>query len=120
MNDESTRTPSEEHRRYPRIQILGRVAGKVLTVSEPVAVLDMSVGGLAIQTGVMFPIGSRQELRLTLETGALLTMFALVVHSMRAHAADGSTYYVSGLHFVEVNAEETLAIQTMIASLQST
>ena len=82
-------------------------------------VLDMSIGGFAMQTVIMFPIGSRQELRLTLETGALLTICALVVHSMRAGAADGSPYYVSGLHVVDLNAEETLAIQTMIASLQS-
>ena len=118
MAEESTRGTSQERRRFPRIEMVGRISGQVLPLSEPVIVLDMSRSGFAMQTRAMFPVGAVHEFRLVLpDMDAPLTISAQVVHSVQAQGVDGSIHYVSGLHFVDVNTVEARAFQAVITAL---
>ena len=118
MADESPKNTGQERRRYPRIEMVGRITGQVLPLSEPVVVLDMSRSGFAMQTRVMFPIGAVYEFRLMLpDMSAPLTISAQIVHSVQTQGADGSTHYQSGLHFVDVNTVEARAFQAVVTAL---
>jgi hypothetical protein len=120
MAEETTRSTGQERRRYPRIEMVGRVTGQVLPQSEPVIVLDMSKSGFSMKTRVRYPIGAVHEFRLVLpDIDEPLTISAQVVHSVPGQSADGSTHYVSGLHFVDVNTVEARAFQAVIAALLS-
>ena len=118
MADESTKSTGQERRRYPRIEMVGRVTGQVLPLSEPVIVLDMSRTGFAMQTRGMFPIGTVHEFRLELpDMNVPLTISAQIVRSVQAKGADGSAHYISGLHFVDVTTVEARAFQAVITAL---
>ena len=118
MAEESTTNTSHERRRYPRIEMVGRVTGQALPLSEPVIVLDMSRSGFAMQTRVVFPVGAVYEFRLVLpDMSAPLTISAQIVHSVQTKGAAGSVHYVSGLHFVDVNTVEARAFQTVVTAL---
>ena len=120
MAEDFTRSKSQERRRYPRIEMVGRVTGQVLPQSEPVIVLDMSKSGFAMQTRDMFPVGAVHEFSLELpDMSAPLTISAQIVYSVRAQGKDGSVHYLSGLHFVDVDTVEAKAFQTVIAALLS-
>jgi hypothetical protein len=118
MAEDSTKSKNQERRRYPRIEMVGRVTGEVLPQSEPVIVLDMSMSGFAMQTRDMFPLGAVHEFRLELpDMSAPLTISAQIVYSVPSQRADGSVHYVSGLHFVNVDTVEARAFQAVIAAL---
>ena len=100
--------------------MVGRVTGQVLPLSEPVIVLDMSRSGFATQTRLMFPVGEVHDFRLELpDMSAPLTISAQIVRSSQTQGADGSTHFLSGLQFVNVNTVEARAVQAVIAALLS-
>jgi len=118
MSEEHLKSKSHERRRYPRIEMVGRVTGQVLPLSEPVIVLDLSRTGFAMQTRDMLPIGTVHEFRLELpDMSAPLTISAQIVRSDQAQGADGSAHYISGLHFVDVTTVEARAFQAVITAL---
>ncbi len=99
-----TRYVGVERRRFPRIEIFEQIQGLVVPFNLPVAVVDMSLGGLCIQTTVRFPIGALLSLRLIVDGGTTLTISARVVRSLRANDANALTDYFVGVEFV---ADET-------------
>jgi hypothetical protein len=90
---------SSDRRRSPRVEILGRLHGHVVALNVPVKVLEMSLGGLAIETEMQFPEGAIHEFALTLGDGSTVIVQGRVVHS-RNTAPEGETpVYVSGVEF---------------------
>jgi hypothetical protein len=109
-----------ERRRYPRIEILGRIQSRVLSLNLPIAVLDMSLGGVCIQTDITFPIGELHEFRLTANEGEPLVISARVVHSLHASRSDGTPCYFIGFEFVEDDAPGTrLAVEKLMSNLRT-
>src|SRR6476619_7533363 len=49
--------PNPERRRYPRIEILGRIKGVVRPLDVPITLLNLSLGGFLMQTPMEYRVG---------------------------------------------------------------
>jgi hypothetical protein len=88
-----------DRRRSPRVELLGRLHGHVVSLNLDVTVRDVSLGGLAIETEFSFPIGALHEFRLVLTDGTSSEVAARVVYSKPAPQRAG--YYVTGFQFLD-------------------
>jgi len=89
---------SEERRTHPRLEVLGRIHGGVVALDVPLTLLNMSAGGLSVQTPFRFPIGATHDFRFKWGDHAPIVLRAQVVHTLRA-TREGEVIYVTGLEF---------------------
>ena len=74
--------------------MLGRVQGHSVSLDQPITVLEMSLGGMSIETGFPLEVGSLHAFRLTLGDGATIEVTArvrvsgLVMHTRSTGDAD--------------------------------
>jgi hypothetical protein len=94
---------SSDRRTSPRLEILGRVHGQAVSLDVPLTVREISLGGMAIETPVPFPVGAVHEFRLTLGDGSTVLLRARVVHCRPAGGAP-APIFLSGMHFVDDEA----------------
>ena len=80
-------------------QISGRLAG------SPVAVREMSLGGLAIETGFPFLPGDVHDLQLTLGDGAAVDLRARVMHCRSLADGEQEPRFLTGLQFIDEDAD---------------
>jgi PilZ domain len=92
---------SSERRRSPRVEILGRLHGQVVSLDVQVVVREISLGGLSLETPVPLPNGAEHEFRLTLGDESTVLLRGRVVHCHESVRADGRRAYVSGVQFVD-------------------
>src|SRR5262245_54496809 len=95
---------SNERRRSPRIQILGRGDGHVASLDVAVKVREMSLGGLSMETEIPFPVGAQHDFSLTLGDGASVYLTGKVIYSREIVAEDGSKLWLTGVEFVNEDA----------------
>ena len=109
-----TAAPSEaDRRRSPRIEILGQVQGHLTSLDTPVGVLDISLGGMALETSFAFEVGSRHEFRLALGDGSYVLLRGEIRHCRR-EASDSTAHFITGVQFVE---EPPTAGDTTVAGI---
>ncbi len=104
---------SSDRRTSPRIEILGRVHGQAVSLDVPLKVREISLGGMAIETPVPFPLGAVHEFRLTLGDGSTVLLRARVVHCRPAGAAT-TPLFLSGMHFVDDEAVTGQSVEDFI------
>lgn len=92
---------AEDRRQSPRIEILGRVRGHIVSLDMPMVVRDMSLGGMSIETAFPFEIGSVHEFRLTLGDDSWVLLLGEVRHSRNIAPAGAGTLYLTGVQFVD-------------------
>lgn len=92
---------SRERRRSPRIEILGRLHGNIVSLDMPITVLDISLGGLSIQAAVAFPASAIHEFKLALGDGSSTLMRGKILHSREVLLPDGTRVFVTGVAFVD-------------------
>jgi hypothetical protein len=92
---------ADERRRSPRVEMLGRLSGQSLSLDGPLKVVEMSLGGMAVETSFEMTVGSRREFRLTLGDGAIVQLVGRVRHSRRALMSAEPALYISGIEFVD-------------------
>ena len=103
-------------RRGDRVPILGELRGEIM-VFEPLQVKELSVGGATIETNFALPLNSLHDLRLTLDSNAVVVK-ARVVHS-HVGEVDGETVrYRSGVEFIEPPVYIGAAITAYLESLR--
>lgn len=90
-----------DRRRSPRIELLGRLHGHSVSLEVPVKVREISLGGMAIETSVQFPVGAVHEFRLTLGDESAVELTGRVLHCRNAAPADGPPVYVTGIQFID-------------------
>jgi len=94
--------PSEaDRRRSPRIEILGRVQGRLTSLDAPVGVLDISLGGMALETTFAFEVGSKHEFRLSLGDGSHVLLCGEIRHCRRVGGSEDGDHFITGVQFVE-------------------
>jgi hypothetical protein len=96
-----------DRRRSPRIELLGRLHGHSVSLDLPVSVLEISLGGMAIQTSLPFPVGAVHAFRLTLGDDSTVELNGRVMHCRNVAPADATPAYVTGLQFVEDEPAES-------------
>jgi PilZ domain len=92
---------SSERRRSTRIEILGRLHGRVVSLDMPVRVREISLGGMAIETAVSFPEGAVHDFRLTLGDGAHIVLRGQARHCRNLAAEGQSPLFVTGFEFID-------------------
>jgi hypothetical protein len=95
-----------ERRRAPRVEVLGRLHGHVVSIDAPVTVREVSLGGLSFSSALNLPIGAVHEFRLTLGDDSSVLLRGRIVRSELRRSDDGSSVYVTGVQFVEEEAAE--------------
>ena len=95
-------------RRYERIPMLGHVAGEIM-VFEPMAITEVSVAGVGIETRFPLHLNSLHDLRLTLGSRSVV-LKGRVVYSHISEVDQDLVVYGSGLEFVEPPEYARIAI----------
>jgi hypothetical protein len=88
---EARRTPREQ-RRAPRIDVLRRVHGQLISIDTAIVVHDLSRTGFSVVSQLSFAPGEILDFHLSSEGGATVQVSA---RSVRTHPVPGS----DGLHF---------------------
>ena len=96
----------EERRRAPRVEVLGRLHGHVVSLNAPVTVREISLVGLSFSAPMPFPLNAEHEFRLTLGDGSTVLLRGRIMRCQDAHGADGRRTYVMGVQFVEDETRE--------------
>jgi hypothetical protein len=91
---------SVDRRRNPRIQILGRLHGRIVAMDVAVTATEISLGGMAIQTEIPFPVGAIHEFQLTLGDESAVVLTGRIAHCQRV-GGDESGGYLSGVEFID-------------------
>ncbi len=96
---------SDDRRRSTRIELLGRLHGHSVSLDLPVKVVQISLGGMAIETSLPFPVGAVHAFRLTLGDDSTTELVGRVMHCRDTAPAGTEPVYVTGIQFVEEDAE---------------
>jgi len=108
-----------ERRRAPRIQILGRLHGHVTTLRVAVAVREISLSGMSLETDFCFPIDAVHEFQLAMGDGSDATVMGRVVYSRDAGESDGVPKYLTGVAFIEGDdANDESPVEEIISKTQ--
>lgn len=103
---ESETRMSNERRRSPRIEILGRLHGHVVSLDAPIAVREMNLGGMAIETDFPFPIGAFHGFELTLGDGSLVPLTGRVLRCRNISDPGETPVFLSAVEFVDQDPDE--------------
>lgn len=96
-----------DRRRSARVELLGRLHGHSVSLDLPVSVVEISLGGMAIQTGLPFPVGAVHAFRLTLGDDSTVELNGRVMHCRNVAPSGAAPVYVSGLQFVDDDPPES-------------
>jgi len=88
-----------EHRDGERLRILGELRGEVM-VFEPMAIKEIGVGGVQIETRFPLQLDSLHEFRLTLGDHSVVVK-GRVVHCSISDVDHEAVVYRSGIEFVD-------------------
>jgi len=91
----------EDRRRSPRVEIPKRPSGRSLAKEGEVLVIEMSLGGMAVESSFQMEVGSRREFRVRLGDGAVVHLIGSVKHSRNVAAEGEPPRFVSGVEFVD-------------------
>jgi Tfp pilus assembly protein PilZ len=80
--------------------VLGRLQGQIVSLEVPIAVREISLGGMSIETPVAFEAGEIRDFFLTLGDGAGVELAGRVVYSRPSEDASRQVF-VSGIQFVD-------------------
>jgi hypothetical protein len=112
-------TATPERRRYPRIEILGRIRGSVRPLDVPITLLNLSLGGFLMQTPMQYQIGETHEFQFTMGQNDPIVVLARIAHAMRV-TVDHGPLYLFGLEFVDVDVRgSAAAIESLVSALQN-
>lgn len=106
-------------RRFPRLEVMGRVEGQLMPLDVPLVVRDLSQGGFSTVSHIPFPPGSSHHFRFTTASGVEVMLDAMAVHCRLAAAgADGNYTYVTGFEF-HSSARTDAGVAMLIDTLSS-
>jgi len=105
-----------ERRRYPRIEILGRVKGVVRPLDVQITLLNLSLGGFLMQTPNEYHLGETHEFQLTMAQTDPIVVSARIAHVMRV-TVEHKPLFLCGLEFVDSSAANS-RIESLLSALQ--
>lgn len=117
--DDRSRRTFAERRRAPRIEILDRLHGHVVSLGVPVTVCEISLGGLTLESPVAFPPGAVHDFRVRLGDNSTVVLKARVVHCQAmppGEGAEGSSLYRTGVAFIGDGSDADAAVEHLLNS----
>jgi hypothetical protein len=85
--------------------MFGRVGGRTVEGQTDVTVLEMSLGGMAVETVLELPVGARHDFQLTLGDGAVVPLVGRVRHCRNVAEPGAEPRFVSGIEFSDEDPE---------------
>jgi len=102
--------PFGDRRSQRRLEVVGHLWG-ALDIMEPARVIDISLGGVLVESPVAVPPGSEQPIQLTVD-GQPIVVEARVCHIRRAPVVNaGRASYFVGYEFVTLPAALAEALE---------
>jgi hypothetical protein len=90
----------DDRRRSPRVDLVGQLQGELVSMDVPVAVREISLGGMSIETTTPFDKETRLAFMLTLGDGAAVFVVGRVAYCRQVDR-DGTPAFVSGIQFFD-------------------
>jgi hypothetical protein len=109
---------SADRRRAPRIELLGRLHGRIVPYDLTVAVRNVSLGGLLFAAPMEFPVGVVHDFRLMLGDETTVLLRGTVLRSTEEQDDSGDTVYVTAVEFVDEAAGDGPGIEDLIDRLE--
>jgi hypothetical protein len=109
---------NDERRRAPRVEVLGRVQGHVVTLGLPVIVREISLGGMSLETPFSFPVGGLQHFVLTLGDGSTLSLAGRVAHCRSISGTEDPRAFITGIQFEDDAPEEPAPVADLLERLK--
>ena len=111
---ESFRTPPHgtptgtERRREPRVRVRGRLPASFMTVSMPIVIRNISLGGVLIASSEPFPVGATHQLLIAMDghDSDVPVLSAQSVYCQSEYLPDGSTAFLTGFTFTSPEDEQ--------------
>ncbi|HYN10029.1 MAG TPA: PilZ domain-containing protein [Vicinamibacterales bacterium] len=111
---ESVRTPPHgtptgtERRRGPRVRVRGRLPASFTTVSMPILIRNISLGGMLIASSEPFPVGATHQLRIAMneDDSDVPVLTAQIVYCQSEYLPDGTTAFLTGFMFTSPQDEQ--------------
>lgn len=110
------RNPAER-RRSPRVEVLGKLQGQIVSLDVTVKIREISLGGMSIETQQGFLPGVVQDFMLTLGDGSSVELTGRVVYS-RLTTDAARTFYVTGIQFVDDGETTETSVGGIISKVQ--
>jgi len=107
----------EDKRDTARVQILGELNGEI-TVFQPMAIKEISRGGVKIEAAFPLQLGSLHELRLTLGHRSVVVK-GRVAHCSVTDVEHELVVYTAGIEFVEPPDRVATVIHDFIEAIQA-
>jgi len=92
-------SPSDR-RRSPRVEVVGKVQGRVASTDVAIVVREMSLGGMSIESEAAFELGAVTDFLLTLGDGAGVELFGRAVYT-RPLEGSNTPRFLTGIQFVD-------------------
>src|SRR5262245_66411167 len=89
-----------DRRRSPRVEVIGKVQGRVASSDVLVEVREMSLGGMSIESATAFEVGAVTDFLLTLGDGAGIEVYGRTIYT-RAVEGSAEPRFLSGIQFVD-------------------
>jgi hypothetical protein len=102
-----THAVHDDRRRSTRIELLDRLQGHTVSLGVPVAVVDLSLGGMAIETSTPLRPGAIHLFQLTLGDDSTTELTGRVMHSRNTAPAGATPVFTTGIQFMDADAEDT-------------
>jgi hypothetical protein len=108
---------AEDKRDAERTEILGELRGEVM-VFQPMAIKEMSRGGVQIETGFPLQLDSLHEFRLTLGERSVVVK-GRVAHCSITDVEQELVLYRAGVEFIEPSDRVAAVISDFIEAIRS-
>jgi hypothetical protein len=105
---------ASDRRRSPRVAVQGRVHGST-SGDVQILVLEMSLGGMSIETPTALPVGEVTDFLLTLGDGAGIEVYGRTVYTKPIDGSAGPRF-LSGIQFVD-HDDATPPVEGLISNL---
>src|ERR1041384_5803556 len=113
--------PSEvvaERRRSPRLRLAGELNGGLLPFAKPVRVIDLSLGGFAVEAPIAFVLGHQYLFEFSSVSRKHRPLKAINVHCLRL-AQGTQTVYIAGFKFIAVDRIDQETIGAMLGDVEA-
>ncbi len=100
-----------------RVPVTGLVRGEV-KVFQPVAILDISVGGAQIETPFPLQLDSLHDFRLSLGERSVVVK-GRIAHCHIGELNEGTVLYRTGVEFIEPSDHAQIAIRAFVEALKT-
>jgi len=109
---------SRDLRRSPRIDVRSRLRGHLVTLNQPVAMRDLSLGGFSVESDEPLPSGTH-IVRITEGERWSVTVTAESRHRQSSDLDDGRVRHVMGFEYADQSPDTQQTIRVLFERLSA-